>query len=704
MGKEKLTNVDTEEQLEPLNLELGKKPMKKRQAWDSKWQYIFMVISYAVGLGNVWRFPYLVQKHGGGAFLIPYFIMLFAEGMPILYLEFAIGQRMQKGTVIVWNEINPILGGIGLASAVTSFNVAIYYNAIIMWCFFYLFHSFQSPLPWATCPTEFDEILNKTVPVEECAVSGSTSYFWYRSALDVSPDLSSPDGIKWKMLLCLLFAWIIVYACIWKGIKSSGKVVYFTATFPYIVLLIFFVRGITLKGAVDGLMHMYYPKLDRLGDPQVWLDAATQIFYSFGLGFGGLIAFSSYNNIHNNCQRDAIMISICNFCTALFAATVIFAVLGFKATLMFDNCVKHNFDLFGVAFPDLMGNLTQEAWQTAYMVDGNVTLPSVPGMDVVVANVSHVTSHPNISHTALSTISQGFKHCSLEKDLDNAASGTGLAFIIFTQAIVEFGPSAPFWSIIFFMMLLSLGMGSEFGTIEGFTASIYDLEPFPVITRRKWLVSALICGFSCLVGLLFVLGSGSYWVALFDDFAGSFPLITVAMSECFTIGWLYGVDKFSNDIEFMIGSKPSIYFRIVWKFIAPFLVFGLIVSTIVKYIMNPMYYKAYDVDTATVVDKSYPWYAAVIAAILVLSSVGCIPVIAILRKLKILNWNYAKQIQTEMHGHTQSTAKFIRSVTSVDETDSGLELPNGCPPYKDDIEERHGELDEGAVKFTLVDK
>jgi solute carrier family 6 amino acid/orphan transporter-like 15/16/17/18/20 len=70
-----------------------------------------------------------------------------------------------------------------------------------------------------------------------------------------------------------------------------------------------------------------------------------------------------------------------------------------------------------------------------------------------------------------------------------AASGTGLAFIIFTQAIVEFGPSAPFWSIIFFMMLLSLGMGSEFGTIEGFTASIYDLEPFPAITRKKWLVS-----------------------------------------------------------------------------------------------------------------------------------------------------------------------------------------------------------------------
>lgn len=80
--------------------------------------------------------------------------------------------------------------------------------------------------------------------------------------------------------------------------------------------------------------------MDRLGDPQVWLDAATQIFYSFGLGFGGLIAFSSYNSVNNNCQRDAILISMCNWFTALFASSVIFAVLGFKATLMYENCLQ----------------------------------------------------------------------------------------------------------------------------------------------------------------------------------------------------------------------------------------------------------------------------------------------------------------------------------------------------------------------------
>jgi len=108
---------------------------------------------------------------------------------------------------------------------------------------------------------------------------------------------------------------------------------------------------------------------------------------------------------------------------------------------------------------------------------------------------------------------------------------------------------------------------------------------------------------------------------------------------------------------------------------------------------------------STMVNANYPWYAILIAFILVFSSIGCIPGIAILRKLKILNWNYAKQIQAEMHGHTQSTAKFIRSVSSVDNDE---DFPNGVKPYSDDPE--NGELppsqilDDGAVKFHLLNK
>lgn len=116
-------------------------------------------------------------------------------------------------------------------------------------------------LPWSTCPTIIQN--NATIEVAECAKSSETTYFWYREALDISESISDFDGIRWWMLICLALAWIIVYLIIMKGIQSSGYVVYFTALFPYVVMTIFFVRGLTLPGSSAGLLHMFSPKVSR---------------------------------------------------------------------------------------------------------------------------------------------------------------------------------------------------------------------------------------------------------------------------------------------------------------------------------------------------------------------------------------------------------------------------------------------------------
>lgn len=150
-------------------------PEEERDSWDSKLTFLLATIGYAVGLGNVWRFPYLAQKNGGGAFLIPYFVMLAIEGIPIFYLELAIGQRLRKGAIGVWNQVSPYLGGIGISSAIVSFNVALYYNTIIAWCLFYFVQSFNSELPWSECPKIHYE--NMTYAIEpECEVSISTEF------------------------------------------------------------------------------------------------------------------------------------------------------------------------------------------------------------------------------------------------------------------------------------------------------------------------------------------------------------------------------------------------------------------------------------------------------------------------------------------------------------------------------------------------
>ncbi|KAK7084601.1 hypothetical protein SK128_021037, partial [Halocaridina rubra] len=273
------------------------------------------------------------------AFLIPYFVMLTFLGLPLFYLELAVGQRIRKGSLGAWHQVSPKLGGVGVASAVVSFVVALYYNTVIAWCLYYLFQSFQSPLPWSDCPHAIGVVDNETILSQECERAGPTQYFWYRDTLQITQDLSDPGSFNWKIAGCMAVAWVLIYVCIMKGIVASGKVVYVTAVFPYLVLLFFFCRGVTLRGMSDGITHLFTPRWEKLEDPVVWLEAGTQIFFSLGLAFGGLIAFGSYNPVNNNCLKDAILVSITNCFTSLLAAVVVFSILGFKAHETHDRCL-----------------------------------------------------------------------------------------------------------------------------------------------------------------------------------------------------------------------------------------------------------------------------------------------------------------------------------------------------------------------------
>ncbi|XP_047497772.1 sodium- and chloride-dependent transporter XTRP3-like [Penaeus chinensis] len=604
-----------------------------RESWDSKWQYLLAVIGYAVGLGSVWRFPYLCQKNGGGAFLFPYLIMLAVEGIPIFYLELAVGQRLRKGAIGVWNQVSPYCGGIGVASAFVSFNVALYYNTIIAWCLYYLAGSFRSPLPWSDCPKKYYENGSYTV-VRECAKSSPTEYFWYRETLEISPDINHPEKFNWKIAICLLIAWLLTYLCMAKGIASSGKVVYVTATFPYLVLVIFFVRGITLRGMEDGLKHLFTPDWEKLLDPTVWLEAGTQIFFSLGLAFGGLIAFSSYNPVHNNCFRDAVVCGLINCTTAIFAAIVVFSVLGFKANITFDECTQERERLFT-----------------------NIPMPELP-------------------------------ECDLQKTLKNSASGTGLAFIVFTEAINQF-PWAPLWSILFFLMLFTLGIDSEFGTLEGVITSIVDLKVFPNI--RKEILTGICCAICCVISMVFAHGAGNYVFILFDDFSGNIPLLIVAFFECVSVSYIYGLRRFSDDIELMTGGRPGPFWLLCWKYISPTVMLTILTSSIIKQVVNGSKYMAWDAAEGEVTFQSWPTWAWGLVAVLVLVSALWIPGIALTRLcgLHVIQdeepaWFPAEELR-EFH------TIVPHKVTNIERKlfcmrDDGLEglcCPIGAPPKED---------------------
>ncbi|EGW10894.1 Orphan sodium- and chloride-dependent neurotransmitter transporter NTT4 [Cricetulus griseus] len=239
--------------------------VEDRPAWNSKLQYILAQIGFSVGLGNIWRFPYLCQKNGGGAYLVPYLVLLIIIGIPLFFLELAVGQRIRRGSIGVWHYVCPRLGGIGFSSCIVCLFVGLYYNVIIGWSVFYFFKSFQYPLPWSECPVIRNGTVAGKLVEPECEKSSATTYFWYREALDISNSISESGGLNWKMTLCLLVAWSIVGMAVVKGIQSSGKVMYFSSLFPYVVLACFLVRGLLLRGAVDGILHMFTPKVRLCG-------------------------------------------------------------------------------------------------------------------------------------------------------------------------------------------------------------------------------------------------------------------------------------------------------------------------------------------------------------------------------------------------------------------------------------------------------
>ncbi|XP_018325173.1 sodium- and chloride-dependent transporter XTRP3 [Agrilus planipennis] len=568
-----------------------------RAAWSGKMQFFLSIIGYSVGLGNIWRFPYLCQQNGGGAFLIPFVIMLVLEGIPLFLIELGIGQKMRLGSLGVWNTIHPWLGGIGISSCVVTFFVALYYNVIITWCFYYLFNSFQYPLPWKQCPNQ------SGIVVPECAKSSATAYFWYRTTLDASRSIEEPGVPRWWIVLCLLLAWITVFFIVMKGIQSSGKVVYFTSLFPYIVLTIFFGRGLTLKGASAGLAHMYTPKVEKLLDPTVWLDAATQVFYSFGLAFGSIIAFGSYNTPKNNCVRDVILVSVCNALTAIYASVVIFAILGFKATENVENCIKSN-----IKNMEIHGLLPEGASMEMY------------------ETVFSKFAKENISEL-------GLRACSLAQELNDAAEGTGLAFIVFTEAIVSL-PGSPFWAVIFFMMLLSLGIGSQIGILEGMLCTIFDIEIFKRI--KKQYVTGVVCLICFVMGLLFTTGAGEYWLKLFDSFAGTIGLVVVALMEMIAVIFVYGHEKFTKDIYEMTGYRAGWFWQFCWRFLAPAIMVIILVSSIVFMIIKNPTYQAWNPDLGITQKTSYPGWVLAIAISMIVAGILPIPLVFLLRRYQCL--------------------------------------------------------------------
>uniref|UniRef100_A0A0A9ZDX5 Transporter n=1 Tax=Lygus hesperus TaxID=30085 RepID=A0A0A9ZDX5_LYGHE len=310
--------------------EVGR-PRKGRGQWANKIQFILACIGYSVGLGNLWRFPYLCYASGGGVFLIPYYIILVLCGIPLLYMELAIGQFTRRGPIGAFSKLCPILKGAGISSVVVAFFMSTYYNVIIAYTLYYLFTSFHSAPPWNHCNNTFNTIHcwfpALTGPMPNSSRTPAEE-FYNNKVLQVSSGIEEPGNVRWELAACLLFGWIFVYFALWKSVRSSGKVLYFTATLPFILVLVFLGRALTLEGSENGLRYFFSPKWELLADSKVWVYAAAQNFYSIGIAFGSVISFASYNGAGNRILVDTLTVSGINAVASIIVGVFAFATIG----------------------------------------------------------------------------------------------------------------------------------------------------------------------------------------------------------------------------------------------------------------------------------------------------------------------------------------------------------------------------------------
>lgn len=518
-----------------------KKPQKERATWTNGFDFFLSALGYAVGIGNVWRFPYLCYKNGGGVFLIPYFTCMFLIGMPMVYLEFIVGQFTSSGPLTAYKMVK-ISRGLGLSiNMANSFRIT-FFNMIIAYALYFFVKSFTTELPWQKCdptwasPNCVDDFsadkftfttCNKTETLLKCDIPNTLNFgrcfnrtyvngsladcsmnrdlleqvgywktsfpstdYWRKIVLQQTESINDSGGLVWQLVLSYFGVYLIVYLMLVKGIKVSGKTVYFTALFPYCVLLVLGIRGWILPGAEIGIRFYLMPKWEKLFDIRVWSDAATAIFFSISISFGGMTTLASYNKFNANITRDAITIPLANCLTSFFAGFVIFAYMGY---------------------------------------------------------LSHVTG----------------------QNIDNIVeAGQGLAFIVYPYAVTTL-VGAPVWAILFFFMLILLGVSSQISNIEVTITSLLDAFPILQSTklRRYTTITTVFLIYFCF-GLVFSLRSGTYWVEVFNSYTGDWAILILGATECIVISYLYGLRNFRNDIKAMIGpSFDNSYLCYLWCFL-----------------------------------------------------------------------------------------------------------------------------------------
>lgn len=281
---------------------------RPREQWTGQVGFILSAIGSAVGLGNIWRFPGVAYENGGGAFLIPYLVALITAGIPILFLDYAIGHRFRGSAPTAFRRLGgKWLESLGWFQVMISFVIALYYTVVIAWALSYFVFSFD--LRWGDDPAGF--LTGEYLQVGDPGFS-----------LEFVPGVLIPLVIVWVVTLLVLGAGVA------KGVQRANVIFLPLLVVAFLVLV---VRALFLDGAADGLNALFTPDWAALGDPNVWIAAYSQIFFSLSIAFGIMITYASYRKRRANLTTPGLVVAFANSSFEILAGIGVFATLGFFA-------------------------------------------------------------------------------------------------------------------------------------------------------------------------------------------------------------------------------------------------------------------------------------------------------------------------------------------------------------------------------------
>lgn len=342
---------------------------QRRGAFSSRKVFILAAIGSAVGLGNIWRFPYVAYENGGGAFLVPYLIALLTAGIPFLLLDYAIGHKHRGSAPLSFARLRRGTEFLGWWQVGICFLIAVYYAAVIAWALRYMLFSLDEA--WGDDPEGF-----------------FIGDFLQTSAPGVNVD------VVLGVLTPLLLVWLAVLAIMALGVeKGIGRLSLYFIPVLVVAFVVLVVRAITLDGAVDGLDAFFSPNWDALTEPGVWAAAYGQIFFSLSIGFGIMITYASYVDRRSDMPGAGLVVGFANSGFELLAGIGVFAALGFMAQasgVAVDEVVSGGIGLAFIVFPALIseapaGTLIGVLFFGSLVIAGLTSLVSV--IEVVISAV-----------------------------------------------------------------------------------------------------------------------------------------------------------------------------------------------------------------------------------------------------------------------------------------------------------------------------